>query len=223
VLGALCVIAVTACATSDGTTARSTTTAIAPQRSTAALDAAGCPVSDEAFCATAIEAANALAAGDAGQLVGLSRSDTVICAKVAREYFPGCQADDVLKGYGLSDADFIVELVNVDAYGEAVAALTSSVDPSFTDEIGDGGARVIGVGTCGPDLPSRRTYHLAWTAGLDDPDGTARRVLGSFEFSFDEGQWRIALLYLDTLERWHAEQTDPLEEAFCAAGQSPWS
>ena len=49
----------------------------------------------------------------------------------------------------------------------------------------------------------------------------SERVLGSFELTF-ESDWRIALWYLDPLSTWVAEQTDPLELAFCEAGRTPW-
>ena len=88
--------------------------------------------------------------------------------------------------------------------------------------LGDGGVRVIGVGTCGPDVPGRRTYHLAWTAGLSDGADASQRVLGSFEFTFDN-DWRIALTYLDVLERWEAEHSNPLTDSFCEAGRTPWA
>jgi hypothetical protein len=47
----------------------------------------------------------------AAALLTLSRSDTIDRARVAREYFPGCADADVLAGYGLSDADFIVDVL----------------------------------------------------------------------------------------------------------------
>jgi hypothetical protein len=222
-LGGLVVAAsITACG-SDGSTTGSTTTPTTRPSTIATVDPDGCPVPDEAFCATASEAANALTAGDAARLVALSRSDTINCAEVEREYFPGCQTDEVLEGFGTSDADFAVELVDAGDYTESVVGLTSGLDTSFADELGDGGARVIGVGTCGPDVPGRRTYHLAWTAAVGAADQDSRRVVGSFEFTLQDDQWRIALTYVDTLERWRAYQRDPLEEAFCAAGRSPWS
>ena len=52
------------------------------------------------------------------------------------------------------------------------------------------------------------------TSGLDaarlsDDDHAPHRVLGSFELTFDS-DWRIALTYLDMLERWETEQSNPL-------------
>jgi hypothetical protein len=48
------------------------------------------------------------------------------------------------------------------------------------------------------------------------------RWCGSFEFTFDS-DWRIALTYLDRLERWEAEQSNPLTDSFCEAGRIPWA
>ena len=72
-------------------------------------------------------------------------------------------------------------------------------------------------------MPGRRTYHLAWTAGQREgvPDAS-QRVLGSFELTFDS-DWRIALTYLDELQRWESAQPEPLEDAFCEAGRSAWT
>ena len=185
------------------------------------LEAAACPAADEAFCDTATAAANALASKYAAGLVELSRVDTIDCAEVRQEYFPQCGTDDVLVGHGFSDADLTVELLTEAAYRERLETITSGLDAAFTDQLGDGSVRVIGVGTCGPDVPGRRTYHLAWTAGLSDDDNAPHRVLGSFEFTFDS-DWRIALTYLDMLERWETEQSNPLTDSFCEAGRTPW-
>jgi hypothetical protein len=79
----------------------------------------------------------------------------------------------------------------------------------------------VGIGTCGPNELGRRTYHVAWTAALRDGATPAERMLGSFELTFVD-DWRIALSYVGSLTDWEAAQSDPLEEAFCAAGRSPW-
>ena len=92
----------------------------------------------------------------------------------------------------------------------------------FTDELGGGSATVIGVGTCGPDIPRRRTYHLAWTAAIDEGDG-AERHLASFEVGFDGEDWKVILWYSDTLEAWEDEHPDPMALSFCEAGLHPWS
>jgi hypothetical protein len=47
------------------------------------IDEAGCTVPDEAFCATAVEVAEALVDRDADRLLELSRADRSVCADVA--------------------------------------------------------------------------------------------------------------------------------------------
>jgi hypothetical protein len=173
--------------------------------------AAACPVPDDAFCETAVQVIEALRAGDAARLFELSRAGRLVCAELATEYFPGCERRDVLEGYGLSGPDFTVEVVDAAAYR---ARLEEVIDRL------DGEVRVVGVGTCGPDIPGRRTYHLAWTTAGSE-GGPSERLLGSFELTFDD-DWRIALWYLGPLDEWEAEQPDPLELAFCEAGRSPW-
>ena len=74
--------------------------------------------------------------------------------------FVACADDD------LEELDDIVEVLDEDAYRGRLDAVVTNVDPSFSDELGDGTVRVLGVGTCGPDVPGRRTYHLAWTAAV---------------------------------------------------------
>ncbi len=127
----------------------------------------------------------------------------------------------MLRGHALSGPDFVVEVVDEEGYREQLQAITSNVDPSYSDELGDGALRVIGVGTCGPDIPGRRTYHLAWTAAVSETGAPAERILGSFELTFAD-EWKIALWYLGPLEEWEIEQPEPLELAFCEAGRTPW-
>jgi hypothetical protein len=179
-------------------------------------------VSDDAFCDTATRIGRALLERDAAALLKLGRSDTIECAKVAREYFPQCADADVLTGYGVSVADFIVEIVPRSAYSRRLEDVVSGIDPAFTDELGGGSPTVIGVGTCGPDIPERRTYHVAWTAAIDDGGG-AERYLASFEVGFDGEDWKVILTYLDTLEAWEQEQPDPMTLSFCEAGLHPWN
>lgn len=163
----------------------------------------GCPIDDEAACGIAVEAANALAAKDAGRLVELSRTDTITCSEVARDYFPGCAKAQTLEGHGLSDAELTVEFVDEDAYEARVDSLLETIiEP----------VEILGIGTCGPDEPGRRTYHVAWTSGSN---------LGSFELTYVD-DWRIALPYFDSLANWESQQGDPLRNAFCEAGRSPW-
>ena len=184
----------------------------------------GCPVPDDAFCDIATRIGQALVERDAASLLRLSRSTTIDCAEIAREYFPGCtDANDVLHGYGLSGADFIVDVVPRGAYGQRLDELVAGIHPSYTDGLGGGAPSVIGVGTCGPDIPGRRTYHLAWIAAIGTDGGPAERHLGSFEVTFEDDRWRIALWYLDPLDDWEDEQPDPMALAFCEAGLTRWN
>ena len=222
-VGAL-IVALTACASDDDTSISGTSSETSPSTSTTSV-ALHCPVDDPAFCEAASDVRDALLAGDAAAVVELSRPDTIDCSEVAREYFPGCAEADVLEGHGRRDAGLTVELVDTDEYTATIAELLAAIDPSYEDELGDGSMQLIGVGTCGPDEPGRRTYHLAWTAAPSGTDGgAATRVLGSFEFGSrsPNDEWRITLTYVDTLEAWESAQADPLRAAFCAAGRSPW-
>lgn len=180
-----------------------------------------CPVSDEAFCSTAVDVIESLQAGDVDRLFALTRESRLMCAELATEYFPACQTDDVLEGYGLSGPRFVVRVIDENGYRRLLDAVVPNIDASFSDELGDGDLQVIGVGTCGPDIPGRRTYHLAWTAAVSRSGAPAERLLGSFELTHED-DWRIALWYLGPLSEWESEQRDPLALAFCEAGRSPW-
>ena len=187
---------------------------------TTVLDASGCPVADESFCGVAADVGNALAAGDVDRLLALSRVDRIVCADVVIEHFPSCTAGGVVEGHGVSNADQLVELVGDSEYQAHLDEILGALDPTYSDEHGTGDVRLLGVGTCGPDQPGRRSYHVAWTAAMDLDAGT-ERVAGSFELTFRDN-WRIALSYLDTWERWEQADQNPLSEAFCEAGRNPW-
>ncbi len=212
----LIVVIATAC--SGGVEPATTLRQAAP--TTTVLDPSGCPVADESFCVVAADVGNALAAGDVDRLLALSRVDRIVCADVAIEHFPGCTAGGVLEGHGVSNADQLVELVGDSEYRAHLDEILGALDPAYSDEHGTGDVRLLGVGTCGPDQPGRRSYHVAWTAAMDLDAGT-ERVAGSFELTFRDN-WRIALSYLDTLERWEQTDQDPFSDAFCEAGRNPW-
>jgi hypothetical protein len=178
------------------------------------------PVEDAAFCAIAADVGNALVEGDIAGLMALSRIDTIVCADVSAEYFPGCARADTVVGHGVSDAGLLVTMLETPGYRDRLRTVVGAVDPTFTDEFGDGAVRLLGVGTCGPDVPGRRSYHLAWTAAIRS-DGEPRRMVASFELTYAD-DWRIALWYLDPYEAWVAAGQDPLRDAFCEAGRHPW-
>ena len=168
------------------------------------LDAADCPIADAAFCAAAAEVANALRGGDVESLVALSTPDSIVCAEMNLEYFPGCTTADTLTGYGFSGPDLVVEFHDEAEFSDRVQTF---VDATDTAAVGS-----FRIGTCGPDIPGRRTYHVAWAA-----DG----VLGSFEMRFDD-DWRIVLVYPGApVSEWESSQSFPLDELFCSAS-APW-
>jgi hypothetical protein len=211
------------CSSEAGTPEPSSIVSAGTPTPSSRLDPSACPVQDEAFCGTAQEIVSSLSGGEGASLVPLSRSTRIDCDEVEREYFPACASEDVLEGYGISGAGLLVEVLGRRAYRQQLEAIVGGVDATYSDELGGGSVQLIGVGTCGPDIPGRRTYHLAWTAAVAEAGSPSERLLGSFEVTFDDEEWRIALWYLDTLERWEAEQTDPLTDSFCEAGLHPWS
>jgi hypothetical protein len=215
-LTAACSFGVEPAATS--TPARASSSSTPP--AAGALDASGCPEEDAAFCAVAADVGNALVEGDIADLMALNRIDTIVCADVSAEYFPGCAQADTVEGHGVSDAGLLVTMLDTAAYRDRLGRMIDAIDPSFIDPLGDGAVRLLGVGTCGPDQPGRRSYHLAWTAATLS-GGEPRRMVGSFELTYSD-DWRIALWYLDTYESWVAAGQDPLREAFCEAGRHPW-
>ena len=73
---------------------------------------------------------------------------------------------------------------------------------------------MLGVGTCGPADPTRRSYHLAFTAGLRG-DGAPERWLGSLEFVMREGRWSVGLVYVDSVTAWRKEHRDPYRGIAC--------
>ena len=136
-----------------------------------------CPITDEGFCTTAFKMLEALQRHDPDVVVALSRASRLECAELATDSFPACATDDVLKGYAVSGPDLLVEIVDEAEYRGRLEAVVGGFDPSFSDDLGGGGVRIVGVGTCGPDVPGRRTYHLAWTAAVAETGAAAERVL----------------------------------------------
>jgi hypothetical protein len=95
--------------------------------------------------------------------------------------------------------------------GEAeIRVLSPGAFRSRLDGLGE--AVVLGVGTCSPDDPARRSYHLAFEAGDQ---------LGSLELVRRDGEWRVGMLFADTEEGWKEQFADPRTELACGNGQ-PW-
>jgi hypothetical protein len=160
----------------------------------AAFAAAGCPVDDPAACERAALAATALQEGDTAALVELSYTDTVVCDDLPAEMFPDCAPGQTLEGHAVTGADGQIAILSAEEYEARLAEL--------------GEVAVTGVGTCGPDDPDRRSYHLAFWA----PDGAEG---GSLELVRREGEWSIGIVYADSLENWETVYDDPEAELAC--------
>jgi hypothetical protein len=160
----------------------------------------GCPVDDAAACERAAHAATALEEGDAARLVELSYADTFVCDDLPAELFPDCAPGETLEGHAMTGADGEIAILSADEYEPRLAEL--------------GEVTVAGVGTCGPEDPDRRSYHVAfWT-----PDRTEG---GSLELVRREGEWSIGIVYADSLENWRTVYDDPETELACG-NVEPW-
>ena len=105
-------------------------------------------------------------AGDTAAIVELSRPDVFRCADLDASIFTGCQSADVLEGHPIGTVSGSIEVFPPAAYGQELDATVEAIDPAFSDDAGTGEARVLGTSSCGPDDPERRSYYVAWTAGL---------------------------------------------------------
>ena len=176
--------------------------------------AGGCPVDDAAACARIAEGANALASGDTAALRALSIVETFDCDETPADVVPACKPGAVLSGYGRFAVDTRISVVPPGEYESVFGGLLDRVDPAYTDERGPGALAVMGVGTCGPADPTRRSYHLAFTAGLRGASAP-ERWLGSLEFVMRDGQWSVGLVYADTVAAWQKEHRDPYRGIAC--------
>jgi hypothetical protein len=194
VLALALLLGLTACG--GGAESAPTTTA---QASSAAFAADACPVDDPAACERAALAATALQEGDAPTIVDLSYADTFVCDDLPAEMFPDCAPGETLEGHAMTGADGEIAILSAEEYEARLAEL--------------GEVEVAGVGTCGPDDPERRSYHLAfWTA-----DGTEG---GSLELVRREGEWSVGIVYADSLESWRTVYDDPENELACGNVQA---
>lgn len=180
---------------------------------------AGCPLGDEAACEPASAVATAIVEGDGGALVERSRADTFICSELDLALFPGCATADVLEGHAIGLAEGPIEVLAPGSYRHRLDELARRIDPGFSDELGDGRARVLGASSCGPSDPARRSHYVAWTAAtaLGAP---VARLFGSYELTFRDDGWRVGILYLDPDRAWVPVGADPLPAIAC--GVRPW-
>jgi hypothetical protein len=192
------------------------TTAPAPT----ALAGSGCPVTDEEFCARALVVANGLLAADAAAMREVTAAETFECDELPADMVPACRPGLVLTGLGVYAVASKIGVVP-DAR-QWLAGLVGRINPGYADDRGPGRPVVLGVGTCGPDDPERRSYHVAFTVALRGPAGEpAQRWLGSFEFVRRAGRWVVPLVYLDTVDAWRQEHRDPFRDLACG-NVRPW-
>jgi hypothetical protein len=167
---------------------------------TTGFTAAGCPIDDPELCVRAAAAATALQQGDTGRLVELSYADTFVCEDLRPDLFPDCSPGATLEGHAVTGADGKIGVLSAEDYEARLAEL--------------GEVTVAGVGTCGPDDPDRRSYHLAfWTASRDEG--------GSLELVRRQSEWSIGIIYADKLANWKTVYDDPETELACGNVQ-PW-
>jgi hypothetical protein len=184
---------------------------------------AGCPVEDASFCERAAEAANALVAHETDALVALSRPEAFACGELDRELFPDCNGSEDLRGFAFFTGELRFRILTEREFRSRLAGLLARVDPAYSDARGSGAVRVLGVGTCGPDDPERRSYHLAFTAGLaGERDEPAERWLGSLELVRREGEWFLSVVFADSVRAWQTEFADPFAQLACGNVQ-PWT
>jgi len=201
-----------------------TPAAVSPTPSAASSDAGslgpfraeGCPLDDEPACESAAELAQAIVDADGGTIVGLSRIDTFTCSELDPALFPGCATADVLEGHAVGVADGPIEVLG---HRRRLDDLATSVDPTFVDELGDGRARILGMSSCGPSDPARRSHYVAWTAATAF-GAPPVRTFGMYELTFRDDGWRIGVLYIDVDRVWVAEGADPLPAIAC--GVTAW-
>jgi hypothetical protein len=162
-----------------------------------AYPAAACPVDDAALCGRAAAAADALAAGDVDRLVALSYADEFRCDELPADLFPECAPGQILEGHPFTDGTAEIRVLTEEELRSRLARLGEPV--------------VLGMGTCGPDDPERRSYHLAFEG--DD-------VLGSLELVRREGEWSVGMLFADTEDGWKRQFSDPRSQLACGNVQA---
>jgi hypothetical protein len=139
-----------------------------------------CPIQDRGFCEVGVVTVNAIVAGDAEALVGVSRPREYDCGGIVREIFPGCETAEVLNGYLFSTGSYpttmTVDVLSQGEYLDRLQRLFASVDAGYEDTDGDGGPSVIGIKKCGG------SWTVAWTAAVRDGDEPAERTGAFFEF-----------------------------------------
>lgn len=181
-----------------------------------------CPIDDRRFCQEASALANALTQSSGDAVFTLSRPDRFDCAELDPDLFPQCEELEVLRGYAIGGYRGELSIVPAADYRGALEFFVEAIDEDYSDELGGGGMRIVGISTCGSN-DADRSYHLVYTAGLDDPDDpfAGTRFLGTYEFARRDRGWAIAVAYFGLYTDWQLVFDDPLSQIACG-GIQPW-
>jgi hypothetical protein len=113
---------------------------------------------------------------------------------------PRLQGERGARGFAVFTGELRFRVLSERAFRKRLAGLFERVEPGYSDSRGSGAVHVLGVGTCGPEDPERRSYHLAFTAALAGASGEpAERWLGSLELVRRDGDWVSSVVYADSV------------------------
>ncbi|MGZ8585476.1 MAG: hypothetical protein ACXWXP_08370 [Actinomycetota bacterium] len=180
-----------------------------------------CPVAERRFCQEASALANALTQRSSDAVVTLSRPRHVACADVDPDVYTQCDERDELDGYAMGDYQGHVFLVTPPQYRRNIRFFVEAVDEKYSDELGGPEVRVLGVSSCGSG-DQERSYHLAYTVGLGDPQSTSPgdRFLGTYEFTERDRGWAISVAHFGLLTDWELVLDEPLSQIGCGGVQA---
>ena len=182
---------------------------------TTTYDVADCPADEPRMCQEASALANALTQSNLDAVLTLSRTTSVACDGADPEIYPQCDEPraDTLRGYVVAGAEEETFVVPEEPFTEQLGFMRDGLDPDYTDELGTGEYRIVGLATCEPGT----RYQLVYVVGLGDPESTlpADRFLGTFELTEDGRAWASSKLTLDILSDWQLYHDDPLAEIGC--------
>jgi hypothetical protein len=178
-----------------------------PAETTFAVEA--CPVDERRFCQEASALANALTQSSVDALLALSRRER--------------HGRGATRGYGIGSARGVVSVVSADEYRAMLERLVQDVDDAYSDEIGGGEPRVLGVSTCEGANPKERSHHLVYTVALGGGTSarSSERFLGTFELTRRNREWAVSVAFLAPLAAWRRVLDDPLGEIGCGDVR-PW-
>jgi len=192
-----------------------------PTTTAPAFTAEGCPVDDPAFCQQAALLANALVLGDGDAVFGLARAGRFDCADLDEETFPQCSRPRALEGYAIHTYQDETFVQSSRQFRRLLRFLVEAVDPDYEDELRTSAMQILGISTCGRG--DTRTYHVVYTAGLNDRESTLppNRFLGTYGFERRDDEWAIGISYVGLYTDWQLALDDPLTQIACGHIE-PW-